>query len=241
MSINDNRDRGPDCSWDSPTQPGMRVRTGRFNFSRSESFAISHRDSLAPFLTAIYTLPDLMAKQQQLLSFKRLNLAGLAFDRAAALAEYMIAIAPNPLGLLYSPLAAGLVVTYMRPFMRADGLGPLPADFAQFTDTTFQKSHDQLKESRNTLYAHTDMVVAPKLTTDDGSVPFDMWIEFDGSNRYTLMPGIPEIAPTTLPDIVRVCQFQRSRVTTQIMDSWAALTGCKVNHAGRYTVGTTFP
>jgi hypothetical protein len=182
-----------------------------------------------------------MATPQQILTFKRFNLAGRCFDRARALAQHMIDTKPDPTKLLYSPMIAGVVVTYMRPFVRSDGLGPLPQMFTQFQDNTLQETHIQMLESRHKLYAHQDVLSASSLATDDGRIAFDMTIEFDGSNRYSLMPGNIEVSPNTLPAIVSLCEFQRNRITKEIKDSWPALTASKTYTKGKYKLGVNFP
>ncbi len=179
--------------------------------------------------------------QPQILAFKRLNLAGLCFDQAQALARHLIQAKPDPTQYLYSPMVTGVVVTYMRPFMEAEGLGALPAEFERFTDHDLQEAHDQLKESRNQLYAHRDVRNGAALPTLDGTIPFDMDIEFDGSQSYKLMPGVIEIPPENLPDFVRLCEFQRQRITAKITKAWPSLTGSKTYAPGKYKVGVDFP
>ncbi len=138
-------------------------------------------------------------------------------------------------------MMTGVIVTYMRPFVQSDGLGPLPQMFTQFQEKALQDTHNQMQVSRHKLYAHQDVKSASSLPTDDGCVAFDMTIEFDGSNRYSLMPGIIEVSFDTLSDIVRLCEFQRSRITKEIKDSWPALTASKIYPKGKYKVGVNFP
>ncbi len=182
-----------------------------------------------------------MVEDKKLLAFKRLNLADLCFKRAEALAQHVIDTHTDPLGLLYSPMMSGIVVTYMRPFVQADGLGLLPVIFSEFSDVVLRFVHEHLKEARHKLYAHQDIKSASDFITDDGSTPFDMWITFDGTKCVAFRPGVIEIAQKTLPDIVRLCQHQKALVKQTINDAWPSLTGGKTYPPGCYHVGVDFP
>ena len=179
--------------------------------------------------------------REQLLAFKRLNLADLCFARAGGLSQHIIETQPDRLGLLYSPMIAGVVVTYMKPFVRADGLGILPQAFSKFTDFVLGETHKHLEEARHNLYAHQDVQNASGFVTEDGSTPFEMWIRFDGTNRYALRPSVIEIGQDTLHDIVRLCAHQQSEVNKAIIAAWPALTGGKTYPPGQYQVGVNFP
>lgn len=177
-----------------------------------------------------------------LLSFKRLNLADSCFKKAEALARYLDDLKPDTADLIYSPMVAGIVVTYMRPFVQSDGLGKLESDFEQFDDEDLTGMHNQLKESRHKLYAHQDFQAGTTLSTTDGSIPFEMEIEFEDITKgYTMAPGAVEIDPSNLTTIVRLCQHQKTRITRKINNLLPQLTGRKSYAAGRYTVGVNFP
>jgi hypothetical protein len=182
-----------------------------------------------------------MAIEKQVLAFKRLNLADLCFARAGGLAQHIIETQPDPLEWLYSPMIAGMVVTYMKPFVQADGLGVLPSSFSQFTDLVLGETHKLLAEARHKLYAHQDVMTASSFVTQDGTTPFEMSIRFDGTNRYALSPGAIEIGPASLPDIVRLCAHQQLEIKKAINAAWKALTGGKNYPPGTYRVGVDFP
>jgi hypothetical protein len=179
--------------------------------------------------------------KKTLLAFKRLNLAGLCFDRAGALAKHILDTSPDPTQLLYSPMVAGVVVTYMRPFVSGNGLGPLPQDFSTFADTDLHDTHQRLVESRHKLYAHQDLQASTSFPTEDGGIPFDMEIEFSDLNGYTLKPGAIEVSSSTLEDAVQLCNFQRQRVSQAVEALWPTLTADKTYAKGSYKVGLNFP
>lgn len=183
-----------------------------------------------------------MAEDPKLLSFKRLNLADLCFKQAEAIATHIRDSNPDPRELLYSPMVAGLVVTYMRPFVQSYGLGSLSSDFTDFPDQDLFDMHDQLKESRHKLYAHRDLGVAPTLETNDGSLPFEMQISFEDPHlSYTLAPGAVEINFSNMDQIIRLCHHQQTIVTQKLLPLVLLLTSGKSYQPGTYTVGVDFP
>ncbi len=182
-----------------------------------------------------------MSLERKILFFKRLNLADLCFKQTEALAEYVRDTKPDPARLLYSPMIAGVVVTYMRPFVQSDGLGSLSREFTTFLDQDLCDMHRQLEESRNKLYAHRDLCVAPALQTD-GGIPFQMRIEFQDVNRaYSLLPGSIDISPASMDHIIRLCLHQQSKITEQLRNLMPSLIGGKHYPPGTYTVGVDFP
>lgn len=180
-------------------------------------------------------------KDKQVLAFKRLNIADLCFARAGALAQHIIDTKPDPLDFLYSPMIAGVAVTYMKPFVSALGLGSLPPSFCQFIDLVLGEAHRTLMDARRKLYAHQDVQSSSSFVTEDGSTPFEMWIEFDGTNRYALRPAVIEIGQDILPDVVRLCAHQRIEVNKGIKAAWPCLTSGKSYSSGSYEVGVDFP
>lgn len=178
----------------------------------------------------------------QLLDFKRFSLAGLCFDQAKALAQHMIEHKPKETEMLYSPMMCGIVVTYMRPFKGASGLGKLPSEFEQFTDTDLRDAHKQMVESRDQIYAHCDLQAGVSLPTIDQGLPYEMWITITNADSYELLPNKVEVPSENLPDLVRLFEFQRSRITARISKLWPSLTGGKDHpREARLKVGVDFP
>ncbi len=90
----------------------------------------------------------------------RWALADHAFREADALAKHILDSKMEPGTHLFSACVAGVVVSYCRPFMGAEGLGPLPLEMRQFTGEKFEpmlmRTHETLFEARNKLVAHFD-------------------------------------------------------------------------------------
>ena len=176
--------------------------------------------------------------------FARLNIADLAFRQCKALAEHMIAEHLDATSLLFTPQMAGVVVTYAKNFVSADGIGPVPTLFGSFTDAALQDTHDKLMDARHKLYAHRDATAAQTFTYDDASpvVPYQVRVELrKGETSFTALPAIPELNPTILSFVVRLCDFQSERVRTEFSRIIPIMTAGKTYKAGFYTVGIDFP
>jgi hypothetical protein len=69
---------------------------------------------------------DSNSVQKQILALKRLIIAGVTFDNVRLICDHIEGLGSDTFTPLHVPLFAGVRVTYMKPFMRNDGLGPLP-------------------------------------------------------------------------------------------------------------------
>src|SRR5213595_3533682 len=84
------------------------------------------------------------AEQKQIVALKRLIIAATTFDHVKLLCDHVESLGAETFTPLHVPLFAGVSVTYMKPFMRSDGLGPLPRKFQEFPDAVgHQKTHEE--------------------------------------------------------------------------------------------------
>ena len=111
--------------------------------------------------------------------FRHLIITDLAFRQCKALAEHMVAEHLDANSLLFTPQMTGVVVTYAKNFVEAEGFGSLQAPFLSFTDEALQETHDKIMDARHKLYAHRDATAAKDFTYDDNSpvVPYQVGIE----------------------------------------------------------------
>ena len=65
-------------------------------------------------------------------ALQRLTLAQTAFRQARALCEHMEKLKLEPHEEIASAMMAGIVVSYVRPFVRNDGIGQLPKRYSEF-------------------------------------------------------------------------------------------------------------
>jgi hypothetical protein len=143
---------------------------------------------------------------------------------------------------LYSPMMAGVVVTYSRPFVRSDWLGILPPDFSRCDDGELRSTHHDLIAARHSLYAHTDAKKACDLDLEKGSpTPFEMRITIKKAGGVDVEPGVVEMLPESLGQVVALCRHQRDRVEAEVRKLWPALTGGRRYAPGTYAVGVDFP
>jgi hypothetical protein len=57
---------------------------------------------------------------------------------------------------LYQPLFHAIVIAYARPFTRNKPLGPLSAEWPNFSNSDFQETHAELIKARHKFIAHSD-------------------------------------------------------------------------------------
>jgi hypothetical protein len=174
--------------------------------------------------------------------FVRLNIANLGFQQCRALAEHMVAEHLNALSLLFTPQMAGVVVTYAKNFVSAEGFGSLQEPFTTFNDRSMQETHDRLLHFRDKLYAHRDAIAAQSFIYDDVSsvAPYKMRVELR-KGEFTALPAVPELNPAILPFVIRLCDLQSERVRAEIGRIIPLMTAGKSYKAGLYTVGDGFP
>jgi hypothetical protein len=176
--------------------------------------------------------------------FARLTITDLAFRQCKALAEHMIDEHLDVLSPLFTPQMAGVVVTYAKNFVSAESFGSLKEPFIRFTDDAMQETHDKLIDARNKLYAHRDAAAARSFIYDNASprVPYQVRVELrKGETSFTAFRGVPELNPTILPFIIRLCDLQIERVRVEVSRIIPIMTADKTYKAGIYTVGIDFP
>lgn len=145
---------------------------------------------------------------------------------------------------LFAPQMAGVVVTYAKNFVSAEGFGSLQEPFISFTDEAMRETHDKLIDARNKLYAHRDAHAARSFTYDDARpiVPYQVRVELrKGETNFTAFRGVPELNPTIIPFIIRLCDLQVDRVRAEVSRIVPLMTAGKTYKAGIYTVGIDFP
>lgn len=176
--------------------------------------------------------------------FILLSISDLAFRQCKALAEHIIDEHLDAFSLLFAPQMAGVVVTYSKNFVSAEGFGPLQKPFTIFTDGEIQNAHDKLLHARHKLYAHRDAPAAQSFAYDDPSPipPYRVRVAFrKGESGFTAIPAVPELNPTILPSVVRLCDLQTDRVREELNQIVPLMTRGKNYQAGFYTVGNDFP
>jgi hypothetical protein len=177
-------------------------------------------------------------------AIKRLAFADLAFIQAHALCNQLIELnLPND-DDRYAAMFAGICVTYAKPFMSSEGLGPLPALFLKFSNLpAYQRTHDDLVEGRNRIYAHRDLLTGHELisisATVDDIATVKIEIRPDGFTAYASEPQWP---CERLKEVIELISLQRARLKNDIGEKVVYLmSGEKKYRAGEYILGKDFP
>ena len=153
-------------------------------------------------------------------ALQRLTLAQTAFRQARSLCEHMEQLKLDPHEEIASAMMAGIVVTYVRPFVRSDGIGHLPKRYSEFEkDSPFKNIHKTMLEARHWIYAHRDNQNAPNL--GGGNVSQDVVSEVVLTLRrdgYSVSINEPQISPKQLVNFQALCSFQHNRINDDVGD-----------------------
>ena len=177
--------------------------------------------------------------------FIKLNLASLAFTQVRNQAQHIIDSNFAQDSLLLTPHMAGLVVTYAKNFTESEGIGPLPKQYEEFTDSSLEHTHNMLIGSRHKLYAHRDFTAAKSFNYDDinDAEPYEVAIVFhEKGGCATCFPSIPEVSPDILPLVISLCDFQIARIVKEVKEKVPILVKAKSPEFGiRYILGKDYP
>ncbi len=184
------------------------------------------------------------AVAHHLRAVRRLVIGGNTFQEVRLLCDHIQSLGRETHTPLHVPLFAGVCVTYMKPFVESNGLGPLPDEFKAFPSRSkHRKIHAELESLRNWYYAHRDMINAPKLLSDRASAD-----AFDEITLHVDEEGIPSFSISELSwpieSVERVrdlCAFQRSRVDRAALQHLSVLAKAKALPPGEYLLGRDFP
>ena len=143
----------------------------------------------------------------------RFALADHAFREALAMTQHLLETKIDANSHLCSCAMAGIAVCYCRPFMRADGLGPLPDAYRDFPTPELKRIHETVFEARNKLTAHLDVMHVAGLHAQGviqnhpGEVKVHLTMEgafFETTATY--------LHPDRLPEVKALCEFQMGRM-----------------------------
>ena len=185
----------------------------------------------------------LKAEKKQVVALKRLIIAATTFDHVKLLCAHIESLGAETFTPLHVPLFAGVSVTYMKPFMRSDGLGPLPRKFQEFPGAVgHQKTHEDLKNGRDWYYAHRDMLKAPNLLSNP-----DKRAGFEDITLHVEESGISfsineqSWSITSVSRVRNLCDYQKSRIDKDLVALINALRSGKHLKIGQYVLGRDFP
>lgn len=186
--------------------------------------------------------PDPKTKNQ-ILALKRLVTAGVTFDHVILFCDHIEKLGKNTFTPLHIPLFAGVSVTYMKPFMRSDGLGKLPSKFSEFPSAAgHAKTHNDLKKSRDWYYAHRDMLNAPTLLANpDRRCGFEDVILHFKQSGISFSVNEQSWSFDSILRVRNLCLYQKSRIDKEATGLVENLRDGRRYPFGDYTLGSNFP
>jgi hypothetical protein len=133
-------------------------------------------------------------------------------------------------------MAAGVVVSYTRPFMSASGLGPLEKTLEEFPDDELTGTHRMLLETRHKITAHNDLShhTAMHHSGELQQNPREVNISLTEDGCFFSVPAII-LHAGKIKEIIPLCNFQIDRLQYLLGDAGAYLLN-KNGAIGEYTI-----
>jgi hypothetical protein len=171
-----------------------------------------------------------------------LIVASSNFQAAADACSFLIENDINENATYIRAFAAGIVVSYMRPFVQGDGLTGLP-EYEKFpANPEYVVLHEELKNGRNKVFAHhseTDShSLLPKELQEDAK---RIRLHFDDSGvltGYVLKPI--SWNRSRLHAIASLCRFQKERIDAEASGLVEHLREGRF-YRGEVIIGESFP
>ena len=183
--------------------------------------------------------PDLRKIVRQV---RRNVIAQSALQEALAGCKHLLQVGPDCEAYLI--ISAGIGVTYMRPFLEADGIGRLdPKKFEAFPGRPdLQSLHEDLREGRHNIDAHYSPSGAAKL------LQCPVQRKEQERLRFIRKGGAWHVQPPTIgwhvkriPALMELIQFQIERLLDE-MQAWLTLLEQGRDWPdGLYHLGEDFP
>jgi hypothetical protein len=133
---------------------------------------------------------------------------------------------------------AGIVVSYMRPFTRADGLGPLSAEYAEFPKDSpdLKVLHELLEKGRHWVFAHDSAKDSPSLLSPEkrGAANEIIINFYDNGVPSGYRFNTIQWERDRLHAIIDLCEFQWHRIDPTAVELILDLAGDKLYRAIKY-------
>lgn len=184
-----------------------------------------------------------MNTSKKTLALRRLLYAIDCFREVASGCRALRQFASSDAVDFYNAFFAGICVTYMRPFRRADGLGLLPQEYSAFPlDSLHVQTHNDLKNGRDSAFAHYAPEQAAKLFSDPArqEVQKKMLILVKDGNFSYSSPAVTW-AKERLSAIEDLALFQTERARAEAAKLLLHLAEGKKIADGTYTLDESFP
>jgi hypothetical protein len=183
-----------------------------------------------------------MSKEAKERRLRTLTVSVGTFEAVIAACEFLLKDGIDPNAPYFRTFGAGIVVSYMRPFVQGDGLSALPK-FEEFPSNPELKAlHEDLKKGRDFVFAHhSDIDSSSLLPEDKQENAKNIELHFDDNGypvRYVVKPI--QWNRDRLHAIISLCKFQAQRMVDAAMLQMKHLAGDKT-YRGTHILGKTFP
>jgi len=180
--------------------------------------------------------------QPQTKALRALYFAQIAMRQARTGAELLDAN-PDLEDLLYHCIATGVVTSYARPFGDNLGVSKLNRRFSKFDDLNQQELHDVLLRSRDTIYAHKDVINEGELLPDDEArvKAQKVLIDISATGESTWRVVQPHLPRGLAKRIAELCLYQEDRMNSATKDMARYLSRGKAYSPGIYVLDEDFP
>jgi hypothetical protein len=173
---------------------------------------------------------------------RRNIIAQSAFKEALAGCNYLATLPADHDA--YAAIWTGVSVTYIRPFLSSEGLGPLdPAKFERFGG---QREHElihlDLKQGRHSIDAHYSPGQAADFFSDPDKRREQKRLRFIRENgAWFVQPPIISWEPAKLAKVANLIEFQLHRLRVEATPFISILEQGKAWPDAIYYLGETFP
>lgn len=175
---------------------------------------------------------------------KRLCIADVSFRQAGLLAQALIANGVDATNMTYTPMVAGMVITYAKNFVEGNEFGTLRSPFTDFQDQAMFEAHHTAMIVRHKVYAHRDVAAAREFQHDDTdpAETYEVRIRLHedgiGCDATVILPDVPT---AFLPTFAALCDLQHQRAKTEIRSLVTTVARRGHYSPGDYIVGIDFP
>jgi hypothetical protein len=194
-------------------------------------------------LSPIFDVRQMTAKQLAGIKRRvlRLQLAEHAFSDSAVLARHALNAEFEERSQMYSALLGGVVVAYCRPFLEADGLGPLSDEFLEFAakdQDRYTKLHQNLLKLRHEVYAHRDLQALSQVASEDPAKfvdPGEVVISFRPGD-FTIEVKEMLMGKSGLSTSLELIDFQMAKARILTCGALGPVLGPTLPSSGRFRI-----
>ena len=179
------------------------------------------------------------AKERRL---KTLMVAVSTFEAVVDACELVLKEGIDPNAAYFRTFGAGIVVSYMRPFLQGDGLTSL-SEYEEFpSNSELKQLHEDLKKGRHWAFAHHSAIDSHSLLpADQQEDAKNIFLHFDDNGIFQGFQVRPiQWNQARLHAIVSLSKFQAQRMVDDTIPLMRHLAGDKT-YRGTQILGKTFP